>query len=90
MVHVCEEVRGLGHREMDAEILCRTPKNLLPVGKGLVKEELDSDRGIAQASDSDRTAKFRVEKATSGALPVNIHCTVTALKLHECSYHYFS
>lgn len=33
------------------------------MGKGLVKEESGSDRGTAQASDSDRTAKFRTENS---------------------------
>lgn len=32
--------------------------HLLPVGKGLVKEDSGPDRGVAHASDSDRATKF--------------------------------
>lgn len=39
--------------------ICRELYNLLPVGKALVKEDSGSDRGVAHASDSDRTTKFR-------------------------------
>lgn len=65
--------------KMYVKAFYRKLQNLLPVGKGLVKEESGSDRGIAQASDSDRTAKFRTEKATSGALPLKcvIHWAYT-------------
>ena len=39
--------------------ICRELSNLLPVGKDLVKEDSGSDSGVAHASDSDRTTKFR-------------------------------
>lgn len=55
---------------MHARAFYRKLSNLLPVGKGLVIEESGSDGGIAQASDSDRTAKFRTEKASSGSVPL--------------------
>lgn len=43
---------------MTCSTICRGFVNLLPVGKGLVKEDSGPDRGAAHASDSDRAAKF--------------------------------
>lgn len=45
---------------MTCSRICRELQNLLPVGKGLVKE--DCDRGAAHASDSDRATKFRGDR----------------------------
>lgn len=45
---------------MTCSKICRELQNLLPVGKGLVKE--DCDRGVAHASDSDRATKFRGDR----------------------------
>lgn len=38
--------------------ICRL-LNLLPVGKDLVKEDSDSDRGAPHASDPEKPTKFR-------------------------------